>query len=88
MKKKPTFGTNILASYLGEQKNCYDRKENKFDRLLLFSRVAGPFGRRDCSFWVNVIDKVTAHPFNIWAGKCYVFVRRSANINLTQLTKK
>ncbi len=26
-----------------------------------------------------------AHSTQSWAGKCYVFVRRSANVNLTQL---
>ena len=48
MKKKPTFRKNILA----------------LDRLLLFSRVADPAGRRDCRFWHNVKEKVTTHPFN------------------------
>ncbi len=39
-------------------------KENEFDRLLLFSRVAGPSGRRDSKFLHNVKEKVTAHTFN------------------------
>ena len=25
------------------------------------------------------------HQISIWAGKCYVFVRRSVNVNLTEI---
>ncbi len=51
MKKKQTFGKNILAFYFNRgAKELLHRKENEFDGLLLFSRVAGPAGRRDCRF--------------------------------------
>ena len=73
---------------LGGTKELFHRKENQFDCLLLFSRVAGPAGRsRDCRFWHNVKEKVTAQPLNPnlgWKMLC-LLIRRSANVNLTEL---
>ena len=50
MKKNPIFMKKYFSMLLRGTKELLHRKENEFHHLLLFSRVAGPAGRKECRF--------------------------------------
>ncbi len=86
MKKTPTFRKNILACYLGEQKNC--STEWKINLTVYFYSAGLQVLLAEGIADFEIMWKTKLLPTNstqIWADKCYVFVRRSANVNLTQL---
>ncbi len=49
-------------------KELIEERTNEVHRLLLFIRVAGPAGRRDCSFSSNVKDEGTVNPSSMDLG--------------------
>ncbi len=61
-KKNPTFRRNILAGLILRltQRLIYERK-NEIHPLLLFSRVAGPAGRRDHGCCMHIEDLHIVH---------------------------
>ncbi len=63
-EEKSNSWEKYFSMLLRETNEVLYRKENKFDRLLLFSRVAGPAGTRDDRFLRNVKEKDTVHPSN------------------------
>ncbi len=49
-EEKTNSQEKYFSMLIWETNKLLHRKENEFDRLLLFSRVAGPAGRRDYRF--------------------------------------
>ncbi len=62
--EKTNSREKYFSMLLWETNELLHRKENEFDCLLLFSRVAGPAGRRDYGFLDNMKEKDTDHPSN------------------------
>ncbi len=50
IKKKNNFWEKYFSVLLRGTKEMLHRQENEIDGLLLFGRVAGPAGRRECRF--------------------------------------
>ncbi len=74
--------SNLREKYfsmlLCETKSLFHRKENEFDLLILFSRVAGPAVRRDltiCHFMKDnsIVNKSNPGVRILHAYQCYKF---------------
>ncbi len=60
-------------------KELLHRKENEFDRILLYRRGADPAGRVDYRFFQNVKEKDTDLPSNPNLGRQILYNRQKVN---------